>query len=92
VRGVVSEESQEDNGQDEQEERDMTLTVEAIYEDGVLKPVQPLPLKEHERVEVTVNLALQRVKASSGMIGWQGDAQTLERLIEEEDRRDEELP
>jgi predicted DNA-binding antitoxin AbrB/MazE fold protein len=23
----------------------MTLTVEAVYENGVLKPVQPLPLK-----------------------------------------------
>ncbi|MHB1424325.1 MAG: antitoxin family protein [Gemmataceae bacterium] len=32
----------------------MAITVEAVYEDGVLKPVQPLPLKEHEKVNVTV--------------------------------------
>jgi predicted DNA-binding antitoxin AbrB/MazE fold protein len=32
----------------------MTITIEAVYEDGVLKPVQPLPLKEHEKVCVTV--------------------------------------
>ena len=32
----------------------MTLTVEAIYENGVLKPLQPLPLKEQERVVVLV--------------------------------------
>ncbi len=32
----------------------MTITIEAVYEDGVLKPAQPLPLKEHERVNVTV--------------------------------------
>ena len=32
----------------------MAITVEAIYEDGVLKPAQPLPLKEHEKVNVTV--------------------------------------
>jgi predicted DNA-binding antitoxin AbrB/MazE fold protein len=32
----------------------MAITVEAIYEDGVLKPAQPLPLQEHERVSVTV--------------------------------------
>jgi hypothetical protein len=25
----------------------MTLTVEAIYENGVLKPTEPLPFKEH---------------------------------------------
>ncbi len=28
----------------------MTLTVEAISENGVLKPTEPLPLKEHEKV------------------------------------------
>ena len=32
----------------------MAITVEAVYEDGVLKPAQPLPLKEHEKVSVTV--------------------------------------
>ncbi len=32
----------------------MSITVEAVYENGVLKPVQPLPLKEHETVRVTV--------------------------------------
>ncbi len=26
----------------------MALTVEAVYENGVLKPVELLPLKEHE--------------------------------------------
>jgi hypothetical protein len=32
----------------------MALTIEAVYEDGVLKPAQPLPLKEHEKVRITV--------------------------------------
>ncbi len=32
----------------------MTITVEATYEDGVLKPAQPLPLSEHEKVRLTV--------------------------------------
>lgn len=32
----------------------MALTVEAVYENGVLKPAGPLPLKEHEKVRVTV--------------------------------------
>ena len=33
----------------------MSITVEAIYEAGVLKPLQPLDnLKEHERVRVVV--------------------------------------
>jgi len=32
----------------------MAITVEAVYENGVLKPAQPLPLREHEKVRVTV--------------------------------------
>lgn len=33
----------------------MTITIEAIYEAGVLKPLEPLPdLEEHEKVRVTV--------------------------------------
>ena len=27
----------------------MAIKVKAVYEDGVLKPAEPLPLKEHER-------------------------------------------
>jgi predicted DNA-binding antitoxin AbrB/MazE fold protein len=32
----------------------MPLTIEAIYENGVLKPNQPLPLEEHEIVRITI--------------------------------------
>jgi predicted DNA-binding antitoxin AbrB/MazE fold protein len=32
----------------------MTITIDATYEDGVLKPAEPLPLGEHARVRVTV--------------------------------------
>jgi len=35
----------------------MAFTVEAVYENGVLKPAEPLPLKEHERVSTTVQPA-----------------------------------
>jgi predicted DNA-binding antitoxin AbrB/MazE fold protein len=35
----------------------MSITIEAIYESGVLKPLSPLPnLKEHERVRITVEV------------------------------------
>ena len=33
----------------------MRKQVEAVYENGVLRPLQPLPLEEHERVIVTVS-------------------------------------
>ena len=32
----------------------MTFTIEAIYQNGVLVPVQELDLAEHERVRLTV--------------------------------------
>jgi predicted DNA-binding antitoxin AbrB/MazE fold protein len=36
---------------------DMPLQVEAIYENGVLRPLQPLDLREHEHVIVSVSEA-----------------------------------
>ena len=32
----------------------MALEVDAIYENGVLRPLQPLDLKEHEHVVVSI--------------------------------------
>jgi predicted DNA-binding antitoxin AbrB/MazE fold protein len=42
----------------------MSITIEAIYEAGVLKPLQPLPgLKERDKVRLTVEVesALDRL-------------------------------
>ncbi len=61
----------------------MTLTVEAIYENGVLKPLQPLPLKDQERVEVTVRSASDWVSETAGMIKWSGGHDALRRLAED---------
>jgi predicted DNA-binding antitoxin AbrB/MazE fold protein len=58
----------------------MTLTVEAIYENGVLKPTQPLPLKEHAKVQVTVETSPLDILQVHGIMGWKGDAETLERI------------
>ena len=33
----------------------MTKQVEAVYENGVLRPLEPLTLDEHQRVTVTVS-------------------------------------
>jgi predicted DNA-binding antitoxin AbrB/MazE fold protein len=61
----------------------MTITVEAIYEDGVLKPAQPLSLKEREQVQVTVRRLTSVADQTYGMIGWSGDADTFDRLLRE---------
>jgi len=33
----------------------MTRSLRAVYENGVLRPLEPLPLKEHQQVTVTVS-------------------------------------
>ena len=33
----------------------MSITLEAIYEDGLLRPLSPLALPEHTRVRVVLN-------------------------------------
>ncbi len=69
----------------------MSITVEAVYEDGVLKPTQPLPLKEHERVRVSIHTpaevqkALAAVQRSYGLLPWSGDAETLRQIAEDDD-------
>ncbi|MCI0462357.1 MAG: antitoxin family protein [Gemmataceae bacterium] len=44
----------------------MPITVEAIYENGVLKPAQLLPLKEREKVQITVQTAVDLVRRTAG--------------------------
>ena len=64
----------------------MTITVEATYENGVLKPARPLPLHEHEKVEIVIRTpaaiqaAVEAVRRSYGLIGWTGDAETVQRI------------
>jgi predicted DNA-binding antitoxin AbrB/MazE fold protein len=55
----------------------MAITVEAIYENGVLKPTQPLPLKEHERVRLIIETAPLDILQAQGIIGWKGTSEEL---------------
>jgi hypothetical protein len=52
----------------------MSVTVEAIYENGVLKPDQALPLKEQKKVTVTVQRQASPLPAAYGIMGWTGSA------------------
>jgi len=63
----------------------MSLRVEAVYQNGVLKPAQPLPLAEHERVIVTIQPAISLARQTAGMVPWTGDVETLERLARDPD-------
>ena len=56
----------------------MAITIEAVYENGVLKPVEPLPLKEHERVKVTIETPPLDILQAHGILGWKGTSEELE--------------
>ena len=48
----------------------MTLIVEATYENGTLKLAQPLPLREHEKVHVTVQRPADIQAALDAVASW----------------------
>jgi len=46
----------------------MAITVEAIYENGVLKPLRPLHLREQQQVQITLEEPLDWVYRTRGII------------------------
>jgi predicted DNA-binding antitoxin AbrB/MazE fold protein len=58
----------------------MSITVEAIYENGVLKPAQPLPLQERETVRVTVEEKQPSLAERIAALGRALPPEVLDRL------------
>jgi len=52
----------------------MPKNIEVVYEGGVLKPLSPLKLKEHEKVRITLEEGESVVKATSGMFSGLDDS------------------
>jgi predicted DNA-binding antitoxin AbrB/MazE fold protein len=63
----------------------MTITIDAIYENGVLRPIQPLALQEHEQVRVTVEQGRSWAVRTAGMLKWVGDPEELRRVSEDDE-------
>jgi len=63
----------------------MPLTIEAIYEDGVLKPSRPLPLEEHETVRITIEPQRSWAERTAGLLQWTGDPEVLRRIAEDDE-------
>jgi len=61
----------------------MTITVEAVYENGVLKPSEPLPLEEKQRIKLTIQDSQPPVRAGYGLVSWSGSMEDLDALIED---------
>lgn len=56
----------------------MSITVEAIYENGVLRPKQPLQLKEHEKVRITIQPEPREIRRWRPLIPC-SDSELIER-------------
>jgi predicted DNA-binding antitoxin AbrB/MazE fold protein len=56
----------------------VVITVEAVYENGVLKPKQPLPLQEHQTVQITVQAPVSPLVAAYGIMGFKGSAEVAD--------------
>jgi len=50
----------------------MTIDVDAVYEDGVLKPKRPLALKDKAKVRVTIEAKLEEApeRGDDDPTGW----------------------
>ena len=59
------------------------LIVEAVYENGVLKPARPLPLKEQEKVRIVIETELTWAERTAGMLQWKGDPEVLRRIAQD---------
>lgn len=58
----------------------MSIEVEAVYENGVLKLDHPLPLAEHQRVKIVVQDEESVARRNFGIIGWKGDPEVVRRI------------
>ncbi|MFL5342163.1 MAG: antitoxin family protein, partial [Gemmataceae bacterium] len=58
----------------------MAIIVDAVIENGLLRPTQPLPFAENETVRIIVQPKGDWVQDSYGLCGWKGDAEDLRRL------------
>ena len=70
----------------------MAITVEAVYEDGVLKPSEPLPWKDGERVRIAVSSLDSPILKAYGIMGWKGTSEELDRLLAEIEFDEDEVP
>jgi predicted DNA-binding antitoxin AbrB/MazE fold protein len=63
----------------------MAIEVTATYENGVLRLDEPLSLKEHERVRVSITPMLSLARQGAGRIRWMGSLEDLREIAESPD-------
>jgi predicted DNA-binding antitoxin AbrB/MazE fold protein len=70
----------------------MPITIEAVYENGILRPLGPLALPEHQTVRITIEPATNWVQETYGILGWKGRPEDLRELALHPDLDLEEEP
>lgn len=53
----------------------MSITIDATFENGVLKPCESLALREHEKVRLTLHTGATWVERTAGIMGFTGTAE-----------------
>lgn len=61
----------------------MHKTIDAVYEEGVIKPLQKLPLSESQKIRVTIDTTESVVASSKGMI--KANAEVVRRVAESDE-------
>ena len=61
----------------------MAITIEATYENGVLRLDGPLPLPEKQRLRITIHEPAPTSERGYGLIRWTGSLDDLDYLIED---------
>jgi predicted DNA-binding antitoxin AbrB/MazE fold protein len=58
----------------------MTITVDATFTNGVLRPDRPLALPDNARVRIVVESAESAVDRTAGILPWKGEPAQLEQV------------
>ncbi len=63
----------------------MTFKSEAVFENGVLRPMDPLPLREHQKVEIVIQVEPSWTERTAGILRWTGNQEDLRRIAEDDE-------
>ena len=58
----------------------MPISIEAVFQNGVLRPLEPLPLADNARVRITVDSDKTWADATAGMVPRPSDVSVLEEI------------
>lgn len=61
------------------------LEIEAVYERGILKLPRELPLREGQKVTITIHPGVNAVERLYGLVAYQGNLEEFDRWLNDPD-------